>query len=103
MFCAGPTLATSGLALQVPLAVVADAVLKDPQWLHSLGTAVLTLAGAIAILAAFFGLNITSSASEDPPHGDRGQADERAPLAQRSSQEGGGTLSLPSTVSADGV
>ena len=53
----GPTIATGGLSMQVPLAVVLDAIVRSPPWLHSAGTAVLTFLGAAVILAGFFGLN----------------------------------------------
>ena len=49
----GPTLATAGLALQVPLALVADALLRAPAWLQAAGPFALTAAGAAAILAGF--------------------------------------------------
>jgi solute carrier family 35 protein F5 len=52
----GPTLATSGLALQVPIAVISDALLKGPLWVDSLLTTLLTLVGGGVILGAFFGL-----------------------------------------------
>jgi solute carrier family 35, member F5 len=52
----GPTLATSGLALQVPIAVVSDVLISHPAWLGSLLTILLTTGGGSLILAAFFGL-----------------------------------------------
>lgn len=54
----GPTLATAGLALQVPIAVVTDVLLTHPAWLGSLLTIMLTTVGGSVILAAFFGLVI---------------------------------------------
>ena len=54
----GPTLATSGLALQVPIAIISDALLKHPVWIESAITIVFTLVGGAVILAAFFGLNL---------------------------------------------
>jgi len=52
-------LATSGLALQVPIAVILDAIFKDPGWLHSLSSGILTLLGGCIILVGFIGLNRT--------------------------------------------
>jgi len=63
----GPTAATAGLALQIPLAVLLDAVFGDPMWMRRAGSAVLTFIGAGVILTGFFGIlietkdNVTSS------------------------------------------
>jgi solute carrier family 35 protein F5 len=57
----GPTLATSGLALQVPIAVVSDAILAQPAWAGSVVTIVLTTVGGGVILGAFFGLNASAT------------------------------------------
>ncbi|KAI7841405.1 hypothetical protein COHA_005022 [Chlorella ohadii] len=40
----GPTVATAGLALQVPLAILLDGLLRSPAWLSHAGSTVLTLA-----------------------------------------------------------
>lgn len=61
----GPTLATSGLALQVPIAIVSDAILKHPTWLDSVSTIVFTLVGGTIIVAAFFGLNIKGQEEDE--------------------------------------
>lgn len=53
----GPTTATSGLALQIPLAIILDAVFGFPPWLGHFGTAILTFLGAAIILTGFFGIN----------------------------------------------
>lgn len=58
---AGPTVATMGLSLQVPIAVTMDAVLRDPSWLHHLRAACLTMAGAVLVLAGVVGINLVSS------------------------------------------
>ncbi len=52
----GPTLATSGLALQVPIAVVSDVLISHPAWLGSLRTILLTTSGGMLILGFFFAL-----------------------------------------------
>lgn len=54
----GPTAATAGLALQIPLAVLLDAVFGDPMWMRRAGSAVLTFIGAGVILTGFFGILI---------------------------------------------
>ena len=56
----GPTLATSGLALQLPIAVAMEGLLRNPVWLHSPGTALLTFLGGGVILAGFFALTVVS-------------------------------------------
>ena len=61
----GPTLATSGLALQVPIAVVSDALISQPAWMGDLATILLTTIGGSVILGAFFGLNLESAGEED--------------------------------------
>ena len=54
----GPTAATAGLALQIPLAVLLDAVFGSPMWMQRAGSAVLTFIGAGVILTGFFGILI---------------------------------------------
>ncbi|PSC71079.1 putative vacuolar membrane [Micractinium conductrix] len=64
----GPTIATSGLALQVPLAVALDAALRSPAWLSHAGSTVLTLLGGAAVLAGFFGVNAAGEDDEKTRH-----------------------------------
>jgi solute carrier family 35, member F5 len=59
----GPTLATAGLSMQVPIAIFLDALFHDPRWMHSLGTALLTFLGGTIILVGFFAL--TASSTQD--------------------------------------
>jgi solute carrier family 35 protein F5 len=61
----GPTLATAGLSMQVPIAIFLDALFHDPRWLHSLGTAVLTFLGGAVILVGFFALTASSTPPEN--------------------------------------
>lgn len=61
----GPTLATSGLALQVPIAVVSDALLKHPAWTTSGVTIAFTMLGGVVILGAFFGLNMNDLETQE--------------------------------------
>lgn len=61
----GPTLATSGLALQVPIAIVSDAIVKHPAWIQSSITIVCTLLGGVIIVIAFFGLNLKDQEEEE--------------------------------------
>ncbi|KAL4458711.1 hypothetical protein ABPG75_013576 [Micractinium tetrahymenae] len=64
----GPTIATAGLALQVPLAVLLDALLRSPAWLAHAGSAVLTLLGGAVVLAGFFGVNAAGEDDEKTRH-----------------------------------
>ena len=54
---AGPTVATLGLSLQVPLATGAEIALHSPAWLHN-GSWPFMLLGALAVLAGFVGINV---------------------------------------------
>lgn len=61
----GPTVATVGLSMQVPFAVVLDAIFKHPAWLSSASSAALTFVGAALVLTGFFGINVASAKAED--------------------------------------
>jgi solute carrier family 35 protein F5 len=61
----GPTLATAGLSLQIPIAISLDAIFRNPRWMHSLGAALLTFLGGAMILVGFFALTASSTADED--------------------------------------
>ena len=54
----GPTVATVGLNVQVPLAAGLDAALGKPKpaWMRSAGAAALTAAGALAIIGGVCGI-----------------------------------------------
>jgi hypothetical protein len=52
----------------VPLAVVLDALLRHPSWLGSVGSAVLTMTGGVAVLAGFFGVNAAGEDDEKTRH-----------------------------------
>lgn len=53
----GPTLATAGLALQVPVAALSDALFATPAWLHGgVGPMLGTFLGAGLVLYGFFAL-----------------------------------------------
>eukprot|EP00887_Chlorella_sp_A99_P006449 scaffold3.g6449.t1 len=75
----GPTVATGGLSMQVPLAVAIDAALRSPPWPHYPSTAVLTFLGATVVLVGFFGLNTTEAEDE---RGRQRQWEERAAALQ---------------------
>lgn len=64
----GPTVATAGLALQVPLAVLLDGLLRSPAWLSHAGSTVLTLVGGTIVLAGFFGVNAAGEDDEKTRH-----------------------------------
>lgn len=79
--CAGPTVATVGLSMQVPLAVTLDAIFKRPAWLSSASSATLMFGGAILVLSGFFGISAESAkADQKPPHQPLEQ-DTGAPIA----------------------
>ena len=66
---AGPTVATVGLSMQVPLAVTLDAIFKRPAWLHSGTSATLMFGGAILVLSGFFGISAErTNIEEKVPH-----------------------------------
>ncbi|KAL6766447.1 hypothetical protein ACKKBG_A36035 [Auxenochlorella protothecoides x Auxenochlorella symbiontica] len=54
----GPTLATAGLSLQIPLAVTADALFRSPAWLRAFWPLVLTAAGGLTILVGFLAMTL---------------------------------------------
>lgn len=54
----GPTPATLGLSVQVPLATGVDAALGRPAWLSGAGPAALTLGGGALILAGFASITL---------------------------------------------
>ena len=65
----GPTIATVGLSVQIPLAVVVEMLLRSPPWLRSPSSAVLILLGALAVIAGFLGVTLTGqAASSDAMH-----------------------------------
>ncbi len=59
--CAGPTIATLGLSLQVPLAVVLDVLFGHPSYLRAAVPALLTAGGAVLVLAGFCGITLIGS------------------------------------------
>lgn len=60
----GPTIATSGLAMQVPIAIFLDPIFGNPSWMKSIYTALLTFLGGTVILAGFFGITASGRGSE---------------------------------------
>lgn len=61
----GPTAATLGMSIQIPLATAADLLLGHPQWLASVQATLLTAAGTAAILAGVFGINLAGEGSRN--------------------------------------
>lgn len=61
-------MATAGLALQVPLAVLLDALLRSPAWLDHAGSTVLTMVGGAVVLVGFFGMNAAGEDDEKSRH-----------------------------------
>ncbi|GAB4821963.1 hypothetical protein N2152v2_009009 [Parachlorella kessleri] len=56
----GPTVATAGLSMQIPFAVLLDVLFRSPAWLSRALPAVLTFTGGGLILAGFLGINLSS-------------------------------------------
>ncbi|KAG1661194.1 hypothetical protein FOA52_006000 [Chlamydomonas sp. UWO 241] len=61
----GPTVATAGLSVQIPLAAATDLLLGNAGWAHSAATVVFTLGGTTLILGGFFYINLASSDTDD--------------------------------------
>ena len=64
---AGPTIATVGLSIQIPLAVLAEGSFQQPGWLHNHGSAALMILGALAVILGFLGVTV-GTASLEMPH-----------------------------------
>lgn len=60
MLLVGPTIATVGLQLQVPMVMATDPLLHAEGWWSQWGTALLEVGGAAAILVGFFTINFSS-------------------------------------------
>lgn len=54
----GPTVATLGLSVQIPVAAVVEAIIGHPQWLRSGGAMAMTLCGTALIMAGFVAGNL---------------------------------------------
>lgn len=59
----GPTAATLGLSIQVPIATALDAALGRPAWLRGAAPAALTLGGSLLILAGFASITLAGAAA----------------------------------------
>ena len=57
----GPTIATLGMSIQIPLAAAVDFVLGQAKWLASTKTLLMTLGGTSLILAGFCIINLPES------------------------------------------
>lgn len=55
----GPTLATVGLSIQVPMTVAVEMLFTHPAYLQHAGSAVLVLLGGACVLVGFFGINLS--------------------------------------------
>ncbi len=60
-----PTAATLGLAAQIPLACIGDALLGEPVWLASGRATALTAGGALAILCGVFLIHLGDANGRD--------------------------------------
>lgn len=63
----GPTAATLGMNIQIPIATVGDLLLGHPHWLDSRSAVALTAAGTIAILGGVCGINLASGDTKHSP------------------------------------
>ncbi|KAL0027142.1 hypothetical protein WJX79_010145 [Trebouxia sp. C0005] len=59
----GPTVATVGLSVQVPMAVAAEGIFGTPEWLHSHASAAFMILGAIAVLVGFMGVSLSHTSA----------------------------------------
>ena len=59
LWLAGPTVATVGLSIQVPMAVAAEGCFGKPAWLQSHSSAALMILGAIAVFSGFLGVSLS--------------------------------------------
>ena len=65
-YYAGPTIATVGLSIQVPLAFLTEACFNQPAWLSSPGSTALMVLGALAVILGFLGVTINPSVPTAP-------------------------------------
>jgi hypothetical protein len=54
----GPTIATLGLSVQIPVAAVVEVLLGTPKWLSSSNSMAMMLSGTTLIMAGFFAGNL---------------------------------------------
>lgn len=78
----GPTVATLGMTVQIPLATAADVVLGwaglgHPHWLDSRRATLLTAAGTVAILAGVVGINCSAGSDNSSSGSSGGQVGEQ--------------------------
>ncbi len=70
----GPTIATLGLSVQIPIAAAVEAALGQAAWLSSGKTTAMTVGGTLLILLGFFWGNLAGKEEEVPGHHHRGEA-----------------------------
>lgn len=54
----GPTIATLGLSVQIPVAAVVEAIIGVPKWLRNGSSMAMMLSGTALIMAGFFAGNL---------------------------------------------
>ena len=75
----GPTIATLGLSVQIPIAAFVEAMWGHPKWLSSGRTIGMTLGGTMLILLGFFWGNLAGHGEVPGSHhrdGNRGEGGE---------------------------
>ena len=85
----GPTVATLGLSVQIPIAAAAEAAAGRAEWLARGATAAMTLGGTALILLGFFAGNLAGGGEAPPGHHRRGEAAAPEAAAGRPAALGG--------------
>jgi solute carrier family 35 protein F5 len=79
----GPTIATLGLSVQIPVAAVVEVLLGTPKWLRSSSSMAMMLSGTSLIMAGFFAGNLAGGGNVVGSHHRGGPAGVRL-LQERS-------------------
>jgi hypothetical protein len=71
----GPTIATLGLSVQIPVAAVVEAIIGHPKWLSSRAAMAMTLSGTALIMAGFVAGNLAGGGKVVGSHHREGEHD----------------------------
>eukprot|EP00775_Hariotina_reticulata_P009993 gene9993-10148_t len=94
----GPTVATLGLSVQIPVAAVVDVVAGHARWLSSAKAMAMTLSGTGLIMVGFFAGNLAGGGNVYSSHGNREDAQE----ACRRNSSDDGTLDAHAALNGGG-